>query len=145
MDRVVGWVPGERVRAVKNIAMTEDFFEFHFPKRPVMPGVMLLEAMVQAAGWLEAAGSDFARWFLLEKVDRCMFYGFALPGDRVDVDVERLPASGPDVARFRGLCAVDGRKRVSAEFEGITLPLAEIEDPDECRNHFKFLTRATEM
>ena len=59
VDRIIALDPGNNITGVKNVAMSEDFLEFHFPKNPIMPGIMLLEALVQLSGWLEAASSDF--------------------------------------------------------------------------------------
>ena len=141
VDRILEWTAGERIQGVKNVAMSEDFLEFHFPWRPIMPGALLLEALGQLAGWLEAASSDFQRWFLLQRVQKCMFYGFALPGDTVELDVKSR--AGPDGARrvFIGACNVQGAKRVVAEFEGETIPLADLEDRERQRRLFQYLTR----
>ena len=66
VDRISAWEADKRIRGIKNVAMTEDFLQYHFPHRPTMPGVLLLESMTQLAGWLEAISSEFTRWFLLE-------------------------------------------------------------------------------
>ena len=62
VDQIKEWEVDKRIRGVKNVAMTEDFLEYHFPKYPTMPGVLLLESMAQLAGWLEAVSSKFTRW-----------------------------------------------------------------------------------
>jgi 3-hydroxymyristoyl/3-hydroxydecanoyl-(acyl carrier protein) dehydratase len=62
--------------------MTEDYLQYHFPRRPTMPGVLLLESMAQLAGWLEAISSDFTCWFLLEHVKSCKFYELTVPATR---------------------------------------------------------------
>jgi len=91
IDRILEWKAHDHIKGVKNVAMTEDFLEFHFPKNPVMPGVLLIEAFAQLTGWLEAVSSDFKNWFLISKVRQCKFYGFALPGDQVELEVRRSP------------------------------------------------------
>jgi 3-hydroxyacyl-[acyl-carrier-protein] dehydratase len=141
VDRILEWKTGEQMAGVKNVAMTEDFLEFHFPRNPIMPGVLLLEALVQLAGWLEAASSDFQRWFLPRSVRKCMFYGFAHPGDTVELEVRAQAAQGPSRRSFEGVCSVLRAKRVVAEFEGETVPLADIEDPADQRRAFQLLTR----
>ena len=141
VDQVLACPPTGPVRGVKNVAMSEDFLEFHFPGNPVMPGVLLLEAMAQLAGWREAAVSDFTRWFLLDQVRRSAWYGFVLPGDQVALTVEPLPDPADGRRAFRGLGEVGGRKRVAAEFEGATVPLAELDDPALLRQHFRRLCR----
>ena len=141
VDKILEWEAGKKIRGVKNIAMSEDFLEHHFPKNPVMPGVLLLEALAQLAGWLEAASSDFRSWCLIRRVRQSHFYGFAFPGDRVEIEVEvkANPAEGEKT--FRGLCLVDGKKKVVAEFDGKIVALAEFDDVGERREAFRLLTR----
>lgn len=141
VDRIIEVKAGEKIRGIKNIAMSEDFLEYHFPRNPVMPGMLLLEALVQLTGWLEAASSDFTNWFLLSKVRSSRFYGFSLPGDQVELAVELSPQSEPEKRIYTGTATVDGRKKASAEFEGEIIPFEEIEDIDSQRRFFSLLTR----
>ena len=141
VDRILEWKPGESIRGIKNVAMSEDFLEFHFPKNPVMPGVMLLEALTQLTGWLEAASSDFTQWFLIGRVVKCSFYGFTFPGDQVELTVELVADSREGTKTFRGTGAVQGRNTIAVEFEGVLTPLDELEDPEEQRRFFTILTR----
>jgi 3-hydroxyacyl-[acyl-carrier-protein] dehydratase len=141
IDRITEWKAGQKIKGVKNVAMTEDFLEWHFPKNPVMPGILLIEAFAQLTGWLEAASSDFKNWFLITKVRQCKFYGFALPGDQVELDVERLAESGADKRVYSGVGKVEGKKNVSIEFEGDIIPFQDIEELDEQKRFFKVLTR----
>ena len=140
VDRVTAWEAGASIEGVKNITMSEDFLEFHFPRFPVMPGALILEGLVQLAGWLEAAESDFTRWILLEKVRSVRYYGFAFPGDQVFLNVE---ARGEEegLKNFRGVATVEGERRVVADFGGKAAPLADFEDPEEQRHHFRVLER----
>jgi len=141
VDRITQWQSGDSIRGVKNIAMSEDFLEFHFPKNPVMPGVLLLEALVQLAGWRQAISSDFANWFLLRKVDRCLFYEFTLPGDRVDLEVQEKEELSEAEKGFLGTCSVDGKKRMVAEFSGSIVPLENLENVAEQKRLFQYLSR----
>ena len=140
IDRIVEHKPGESMRGIKNVALSEDFLEHHFPKNPIMPGALLLEALAQLAGWLEAASSNFENWFLLEKVERCMFYGFAFPGDTVELEL-RLKSKTDGERVFTGSCSVNGKRKVVAEFAGSILALAELEDVEEQKRLFRVLTR----
>ena len=142
IDRITEWKTGERIKGIKNVAMSEDFLEYHFPRNPVMPGMLLLEALVQLTGWLEAASSDFRNWFLLSKVRSSRFYGFSLPGDQVELTVEPSPQSGAGTRIYTGTAMVGGKKKASAEFEGEIVPFEEIEDIDSQRHIFSVLTRA---
>ena len=126
VDRITELIKGERIKGIKNVAMTEDFLEFHFPRAPVMPGVMILEAIVQLTGWLEAASSDFRNWFALRRVIKCNFYGLTLPGDQLELEVQHL-----EDGRYGAVALVEGKRRVKAEFEGDLVPLEEIEDAEE--------------
>ncbi len=65
VDRIDDVEKDRSIRGSKLAAMSEDYFEWHFPERPIVPGVLILEACAQLAGWLEAASSDFERWFLI--------------------------------------------------------------------------------
>jgi 3-hydroxyacyl-[acyl-carrier-protein] dehydratase len=141
VDHITEWRSGELIKGIKNVAMSEDFLEFHFPKNPIMPGVMLLEALVQLAGWLEAASSDFNEWFLISKVRKSNFYGFALPGDQVELEVENISESGSDIRVYSGIGTVKGKKKIRAEFEGEVVKLSEIEDVNEQKRFFQLLTR----
>lgn len=141
VDHITEWKPGELIRGVKNVAMSEDFLEFHFPKNPIMPGVMLLEALTQLTGWLEAASSDFNNWFLISSVRKCNFYGFAFPGDQVVLEVSALPSSSEGKKIYKGLGSINGKKKITVEFEGDVVPFGELEDPDEQRRFFDLLTR----
>lgn len=141
VDHVTEWQAGERIKGIKNVAMSEDFLEFHFPKNPIMPGVLLLESITQLAGWLEAASSDFDNWFLIDKVNKCSFYGFAFPGDQVELEIESLSGNNTERKTYRGIGTVKGKKKIAVEFEGTLAPLDSIEDKAEQKKFFQLLTR----
>jgi len=141
VDRILDCQPGGPIRGLKNVALSEDVLAFHFPGNPVMPGVLLLESMIQLAGWLEASSSDFQNWFLVERVQRCAYYGFAFPGDQVEFELTPLPEPGPGHRAYRGIGTVAGRKKVLAEFEGTLTPLADLEDPARQRRLYEVLNR----
>ena len=141
VDRITDWKTGEYITGIKNVAMSEDFLEFHFPGNPVMPGALLLEALVQLTGWLEAASSDFATWFMVGRVRKCNFYGFILPGDQVMLEVSRREDPSSGQPEYWGIATVDGKKKIRATFSGARLPLDKIEDVAEQRRFFQVLTR----
>ena len=141
VDRITAWKAGESIEGIKNVAMTEDFLEFHFPGNPVMPGALTLEALVQLTGWLEAASSNFSHWFVLNKVHKCHFYGFILPGDQIRLEVRVVDDSASGQKKYQGTAVVEAKKKLKVSFEGERLPLAHIEDVAEQQRAFRVLTR----
>jgi len=144
IDHITEYRQGEFIKGIKNVAMSEDFLEFHFPKQPIMPGVMLLEALVQMAGWLEAVSSEFTKWFVLSRVLKSRFYSFALPGDQVELEVKITENNGENRI-YTGTGLVQGKKKIVAEFEGQVISMNEIEDPSEQERFFRILTREVSL
>jgi 3-hydroxymyristoyl/3-hydroxydecanoyl-(acyl carrier protein) dehydratase len=141
VDRINEVESESRITGIKNVAMSEDFLEFHFPRNPIMPGIMLLEALVQLSGWLEAVSSDFQKWFLVSKVLKCNFYGFVLPGDQVELKISVAPAPGQDLRIFSGVGQVNGKRKIKAEFRGNLVSLDSIEEIEEQKRLYRILTR----
>jgi 3-hydroxyacyl-[acyl-carrier-protein] dehydratase len=86
LDRVTSWAPGRHAEAVKNVSLTEDFFDDHFPLRPIMPGSLILEGLAQLSGLLleetmRARGVDVKA--LMSRVERAAFRRPVRPGDRL--------------------------------------------------------------
>jgi len=89
IDRVLECEAGERVVAIKALALNEEFFRDHFPGMPVLPGAMILEGFVQAARHCLAAGGGGDAW-LLHEVSNMRFNRFARPGEVLRLDAERV-------------------------------------------------------
>lgn len=142
IDQITEWKSGESIKGIKNVAMSEDFLEFHFPRNPIMPGVLLLEALAQLTGWLEAVSSDFKNWFLINKIKKCNFYGFAFPGDQVELEIQSL---SKETREYSGTGMVKGKKKIRVDFEGEIVPLTEIEDVDEQKRLFMLLARRMDL
>jgi 3-hydroxyacyl-[acyl-carrier-protein] dehydratase len=100
IDRITLWEVGTAAEALKNVALSEDFFDDHFPRRPIMPGVLMLEGMAQLAGLLlEAslkAGQGLDAKAVLTVVDRTKFRAMVRPGDtlRYRAEVMSVNAQG---------------------------------------------------
>lgn len=87
---------GKSARAAKTFRADEDFLEDHFPGFPVVPGVLITEAMGQTAGWLVAATLEFRRWPFLSMVERAKFRRFLKPEVEVLLDAEIVEVRGDD-------------------------------------------------
>jgi len=92
VDRVVDYTVGERLRAYKNVSINEPFFQGHFPGHPVMPGVLIIEALAQACGLLVQVSrqkdADVRALYYLVKVDNAKFTQIVSPGDQLQLEVE---------------------------------------------------------
>jgi 3-hydroxyacyl-[acyl-carrier-protein] dehydratase len=94
IDRITSWQPGRTAEAVKNVALSEDFFDDHFPQKPIMPGVLILEGMAQLAGLLleEGVAEQSGRKVkaLMSIVEKAKFRLPAKPGDSLRYCAEVL-------------------------------------------------------
>jgi len=128
MDRLVEIERGVRAVAVKAVSLSEDVLHDHFPGNPVMPGVLLVEGMAQAAGLLLTDASDGERVAVMVSLDRARFAGFARPGDlvRMTVEVESL---AEDSARVRGRATVGEREVAAARFTFRLFPVGAVIPP----------------
>ena len=118
IDRVLRHTPGESLTAIKNVTYNEPFFNGHFPVRPVMPGVLILEAMAQATGILAfrtagAQPSDGTLYYLVG-IDKARFKRPVEPGDRVVIDV-RVLRTVRNIWFFEAEARVDDELVASAE------------------------------
>ncbi|MBF0464034.1 MAG: beta-hydroxyacyl-ACP dehydratase [Nitrospirae bacterium] len=141
IDRIVEVIPGKSIKGIKNVAMSEDFLEFHFPRNPVMPGVMLIESFVQLAGWLVGATSEFKEWFLPEQIEKAKFYSFALAGDQVELEVTLTNRDENGRLTFSATGQVLGKKKVTTVFSGTTVELDQLETPSDIEHMYKVLRR----
>ncbi len=119
VDRVIELVPDVSVVAVKNVTINEPFFQGHFPRHSVMPGVLIIEAMAQAAGLLtqisrRLKGDEASPLFYLVKVDNARFNAPVVPGDqlRLEVSLKRLVRG---MGLFMARTTVDGKVVASCE------------------------------
>lgn len=119
VDRVVELEVGRRMRAVKSVTMNEPFFLGHFPGRPVMPGVLILEALAQAAALLAVRsmpGGDVGQKVVyLMGIDGARFRRPVVPGDRLELVVEITKAKST-VWKEHGEALVDGQLAAEADF-----------------------------
>jgi 3-hydroxyacyl-[acyl-carrier-protein] dehydratase len=117
VDRVVECVPGKRIHALKNVTVNEPFFPGHFPGRPTMPGVMILEALAQAAGILafKTAGvvPDENSRFYFVGIDGARFRRPVVPGDQLALKAT-FDRAMRGIWKFTTVAEVDGEEVASA-------------------------------
>ena len=95
IDRIVSLEPGRRIEAVKNLTMAEEYLAEHFPGFPVLPGVLMLEAVTQAGAWLIRATEDFRHSVILLKEAKAVKYGrFVTPGKQLRITCEWAGETG---------------------------------------------------
>jgi 3-hydroxyacyl-[acyl-carrier-protein] dehydratase len=119
VDRVLDWEsePERVIRAVKNISVNEPFFQGHFPDNPVMPGVLIIEAMAQAAGVLGALMSEEPQGdnlYYLAKIEEARFSRVVSPGDQLLMTVKELRRKR-GMGFFEGVATVDGHRAASCK------------------------------
>src|SRR5688500_19506550 len=99
IDKVVDLEPGRQIRAVKNLSLAEEYLADHFPGFPVMPGVLMLEALTQAGAWLVRETEDFAHSVILLKQAKTIRYGsFVEPARPLELRVEVVSHDDRDAA-----------------------------------------------
>jgi len=108
VDRVVNLEPGRRIVALKNVTFNEPFFQGHWPGRPIMPGVLIIEAMAQAAGVLVGHGAEKGRNALLASLDGVKLRRPVVPGDQLRLEAGSVRAKGRAV-QVKALARVDDR------------------------------------
>jgi 3-hydroxyacyl-[acyl-carrier-protein] dehydratase len=117
IDRITAVKPGESITALKNVTINEPTFQGHFPGRPIMPGVLIIEAMAQAGGVLShvtLGAIDPKPLFFLAGVKNARFRQTVLPGDQllIQVEVEKIKRG---IWFYKCSASVDGRLVVSAD------------------------------
>jgi len=116
VDRVIDYEPDASITAIKNVTVNEPFFQGHFEGRPIMPGVLIIEAMAQAGGilyYLSPNELEPGQLFYLVAVDEARFRRPVLPGDQITMNVS-VARRRRSMWRFDCSANVDGQQAVSA-------------------------------
>lgn len=110
IDRILEMKPGETCRALKNVTGNEEFFNGHFPGRPIMPGVLIVEAMAQTCGMLaySTEPNPADKSLLFAGIDKARFKSLVIPGDQLIIDVE-IVNRRLNLVVFRAFARVDGK------------------------------------
>jgi 3-hydroxyacyl-[acyl-carrier-protein] dehydratase len=118
IDRVLEFEPNQRLVALKNVTYNEPFFNGHFPIRPVMPGVLIVEALAQATGLLgmesNPDGIDENTIYFFVGIDKARFKRPVEPGDQMHLEVE-MKRSKRGIWMFSGTARVDGQIAATAD------------------------------
>lgn len=118
IDRVLEFEPNQRLVALKNVTYNEPFFNGHFPIRPVMPGVLIVEALAQATGLLgmesNPDGIDENTIYFFVGIDKARFKRPVEPGDQMHLEVE-MKRSRRGIWMFSGIARVDGMIAATAD------------------------------
>ena len=123
IDKVVDAIPNERATGIKDVSIDEFYFKGHFPQRPVMPGVLIIEAMAQTAAVLvvHTLGRESeGKLVYFMSIDNARFRRPVTPGDRLHVHVTKQRNRG-NVWKFEGRAEVDGRIAADAVFAAMIL------------------------
>lgn len=118
VDRVLDWESGKRITAIKNVSANEEFFNGHFPSKPVMPGVLMIEAMAQTAAILsfltknQKPDENTVVYFL--GIDGVRFKRPVVPGDQLRMEVE-ITRYSRGIWKYKATGSVDGQLAVEAE------------------------------
>ena len=117
VDRIESIVPGERIVTKKSLSLAEEYLADHFPDFPVLPGVMMIEAAVQAAAWLVRIEQDYANSIVVLSSARNVKYtSFVKPGNslRCEIDVMKI---SEDTSKFKVACFVNSTPTMSGRLE----------------------------
>lgn len=118
VDRLLEFVPGESAVGLKNVTMNEPHFMGHFPSEPVMPGVLIIEAMAQTAALVvvKTMGKETeGKLVYFMTIENAKFRKPVVPGDSMHIHVQKLQTRGP-VWKFSGKAMVDGKLVAEANF-----------------------------
>ncbi|MGD1852083.1 MAG: 3-hydroxyacyl-ACP dehydratase FabZ [Cyanophyceae cyanobacterium] len=117
VDPIIEYVPGEKAVGIKNVTFNEPHFQGHFPDRPLMPGVLIVEAMAQVGGivmpQMQEEGDD--RLFVFGGIDKVRFRRPVVPGDQLVMTVELLWVKRKRIGKMLGTATVDGKRVCQGE------------------------------
>ncbi len=128
-DRILDFTPGQKIIGIKNVTINEPFFQGHFPNYPIMPGVLIIEAMAQVGVILafKSQEGEAGDLIVLAGIDKAKFRKPVFPGDQMRIEVNVLQGR-PPFWRLKGDCTVDGKRVVEADFKAMVSKKASGEE-----------------
>ena len=123
VDRCEAYKPSESIVGIKCVSVNEPFFQGHFPGYPVMPGVLIVEALAQTGAVLMSKSLDVdvgGKAIFFMSLDNCRFRSPVRPGDVIRLNVEVLRARG-DIFKFKGVAEVNGKTAAECEFAAMVV------------------------
>ena len=115
VDRVIELQPGEKAVGIKNVSVNEEFFQGHFPGHPIMPGVLIIEAMAQVAGILAFRSGAPKGTVIFMSIEKAKFRKPVIPGDQLHLHTQIVQKRGT-VWKFSGSALVDEKTVAEAHF-----------------------------
>ena len=142
IDRFVRIEPGRSAKAIKNVSLAEEYLADHFPTFPVLPGVLMLEAMTQTSAYLVRVTEDFAHSLIvLRQAKNVSYSNFVAPGGTMEVETEMLTCS-PQQSTFKTQCSMGGanvaRARLELQHANLADRYSDGQEQDaKLREHFR--------
>ena len=116
IDKIVSLEPGKEIKAVKNVSLAEEYLGDHFPTFPVLPGVLLLEGLIESASWLVRKTEDFSHsMILLKEAKNVKYKSFLAPGGQIEYTVQARTIE-QNVSSFIGFGISEGIRIIEARF-----------------------------
>ena len=115
VDRILELQPKEYIKGIKNVTINEPFFTGHFPGQPIMPGVLIIEAMAQVAGLLAYKSGIEGKSMYFMSIENAKFRRPVVPGDQLIFELKAVKQRGP-VWKFSGTASVDEKVVSEADF-----------------------------
>lgn len=147
IDRVKKIIPGEIAEGVKNITLSEDYLQDHFPGAPVFPGCLMIESVAQLAGFLlevTVNQENFVRRAVLGQVDKAKFHDLVHPGDQIKISC-KLQSLLPDAAQVSGVCFVEDKKISSMRLNLVMKQIDSLEIHQKRRELYQIWTYGLDL
>jgi 3-hydroxyacyl-[acyl-carrier-protein] dehydratase len=140
VDQIVELDSGKRATGIKNVTLSEDFLADHFPEKPIMPGVLIAESLVQLADWVVRESSGFQQMGLAQSFERLRFRQMVQPGEQLRLEVDIVSQLGTEVI-VKGKAFVADRLAAAADFTLSVRPVDPLISQEESARLFNLIRR----